>query len=496
MNTPDSGAKPTTVVIFGASGDLTQRKLIPALYNNFKKQRLPQDIRIIGVARRDWTDGFFRERLRDGVRDNSAATYDDATWVALEGKLHYFQGNLDSAEDYGRLQTHLTVLENGAADRLYYLATAPEYYGPACGHLAAAGMNSDAGGLRSIIIEKPFGEDLASAQALNERVHAAFREHQVYRIDHYMGKETAQNILFLRFANTLFEPVWNRRYVSNIQVTVAETVDVGHRAGYYDKAGVLRDMFQNHLLQLLALVAMEPPASLNADAIRNEKAKVLGSIRPIHLDNTVRAQYGGYRAAEGVAPDSSTPTYAALKLHIDNWRWKGVPFYLRSGKAMAERTSTIIVEFQAPPDIMFKLGENRGFTPNMLSICIQPNEGMQLRFETKVPDTVAESHSVNMNFQYRDAFPGVILPDAYERLLLDALKGDASLFARSDEIEAAWRLIDPVLRGYENSPEVSPVCGYPVGSWGPAEADALLAREGHVWRSGCQSCGEGLCAIP
>jgi glucose-6-phosphate 1-dehydrogenase len=496
MSTPDTGTKPTTVVIFGASGDLTQRKLIPALYNNFKKQRLPQDIRIIGVARRDWTDGFFRERLRDGVRDNSAATYDDATWAAMEGKLHYFQGNLDSAEDYGRLQTHLTALENGAADRLYYLATAPEYYGPACGHLAAAGMNNDAGGQRSIIIEKPFGEDLASAQALNERVHAAFREHQIYRIDHYMGKETAQNILFLRFANTLFEPVWNRRYVSNIQVTVAETVDVGHRAGYYDKAGVLRDMFQNHLLQLLALVAMEPPASLNADAIRNEKAKVLGTIRPIHLENTVRAQYEGYRAAQGVAPDSSTPTYAALKLHIDNWRWKGVPFYLRSGKAMAERTSTIIVEFQAPPDIMFKLGENGRFTPNMLSICIQPNEGMQLRFETKVPDTVAESHSVNMNFQYRDAFPGVILPDAYERLLLDALKGDASLFARSDEIEAAWRLIDPVLRGYENSPEVSPVCGYPVGSWGPAEADALLAREGHVWRSGCQSCGEGLCAIP
>jgi glucose-6-phosphate 1-dehydrogenase len=312
-----------------------------------------------------------------------------------------------------------------------------------------------------------------------------------------MGKETAQNILFLRFANTLFEPVWNRRYVSNIQVTVAETVDVGHRAGYYDKAGVLRDMFQNQLLQLLALVAMEPPASLNADAIRNEKAKVLGTIRPIHLDNTVRAQYGGYRAADGVAPSSGTPTYAALKLHIDNWRWKGVPFYLRSGKAMAERTSTIIVEFQAPPDIMFKLGENRGFTPNMLSICIQPNEGMQLRFETKVPDTVAESHSVNMNFQYRDAYPGVILPDAYERLLLDALKGDASLFARSDEIEAAWRLIDPVLRGYEATPEVSPICGYPVGSWGPTEADALLAKEGHVWRSGCQSCGGGaFCTIP
>ncbi len=497
MSGPERQSTPTTVVIFGASGDLTQRKLIPALYNNFKKRRLPEGIRIIGVARRDWTDDYFRARLRDGVRENSAASHDDATWSELEGKLHYFQGNLDSAEDYQRLQAHLNALESGPADRLYYLATAPEYYGPACGHLAAAGMNSDAQGRRSIIIEKPFGEDLASAQTLNAQVHAAFREDQVYRIDHYMGKETAQNILFLRFANTLFEPVWNRRYVSNIQVTVAETVDVGHRAGYYDKAGVLRDMFQNHLLQLLALVAMEPPASLNADAIRNEKAKVLGAIRPIHLANTVRAQYEGYRAAEGVAPSSATPTYAALKLHIDNWRWKGVPFYLRSGKAMADRSSTIIVEFQAPPDIMFKLGENECFTPNMLSICIQPNEGMQLRFETKVPDTVAESHSVNMNFQYRDAYPGVILPDAYERLLLDALKGDASLFARSDEIEAAWRLIDPVLSGYKTSPDLSPICSYPVGSWGPSAADDLLVRGGHVWRSGCQSCGGGtLCTIP
>ncbi len=496
MNASDTNAKTTTVVIFGASGDLTQRKLIPALYNNFKKGRLPEDIRIIGVARRDWSDAFFRDHLRGGAKDHSALSYDDATWSALEGKLHYFRGNLDSADDYRALHTHLNGLEGGPANRLYYLATAPEFYGPACGYLAAAGMNDETQGQRRIIIEKPFGEDLASAQALNGQVHESFREDQVYRIDHYLGKETAQNILFLRFANTLFEPVWNRQYISNIQVTVAESVDVGHRTGYYDKAGVLRDMFQNHLLQLLALVTMEPPASLNADAIRNEKAKLLGAIRPIHLGNTVRAQYEGYRAAEGVAPESATPTYAALKLHIDNWRWKGIPFYLRSGKALAERTSTIIVEFQAPPDIMFKLSENRSSTPNLLSICIQPNEGVQLRFETKVPDTVAESHSVNMNFQYRDAFPGVTLPDAYERLLLDALKGDAALFARSDEIEAAWRLIDPVLSGWTDSPTLSPMQDYPVGSWGPVAADELLAKEGHVWRSGCQSCGEGLCAIP
>ena len=498
MNDPGTQTRSTSVVIFGASGDLTQRKLIPALYNNFKKRRLPGDMRIIGVARRDWTDDFFREHLHEGVKEQSSVSHDEATWSELAGRIHYFRGNLDSPEDYHRLQAHLNTLEGGPADRLYYLATAPEYYGPACGHLAAADMNNDAQGRRSIIIEKPFGEDLASALTLNEQVHAAFREHQVFRIDHYMGKETAQNILFLRFANTFFEPVWNRRYVSNIQVTVAETVDVGHRAGYYDKAGVLRDMFQNHLLQLLALVAMEPPASLNADAIRNEKAKVLGAIRPIPPGNTVRSQYEGYRAAEGVAPDSATPTYAALKLHIDNWRWKNVPFYLRSGKAMAERISTIIVEFQAPPDIMFKLRQNEGFTPNMLSICIQPNEGVQLRFETKVPDTVADSHSVNMNFQYRDAYPGLVLPDAYERLLLDALKGDASLFARSDEIEAAWRLIDPVLSGWAVSPKDPPLQTYPVGSWGPAAADELLAKRGHVWRSGCQSCGEegALCTIP
>ena len=487
-NQTDSKTKPITVVIFGASGDLTQRKLIPALLSLYRKGRLPANTRIVGFARRPWTDDDFRDRLRAGV-DQFAGGVDEATWDAFAANVKYVRGNLDVADDYENLQTSLHEMEDGAANRLYYMATSPSFFIPIVENLGGLGMARQEDGWRRFVIEKPFGHDLASAHALNEAIHAVFEENQVYRIDHYLGKETAQNVLFFRFANAIFEPVWNRRYVDHIQITVSEQVDVGHRAGYYDTAGVLRDMFQNHLLQLLTLVAMEPPASFNADAVRNEKVKVLSAVQAIAPGDVVHAQYDGYCQTEGVASGSCTPTYAALKLIINNWRWQGVPFYLRSGKALAEKSSEITIQFQRPPHVMFDLPSDKRLTPNVLSLCIQPDEGIHLKFQTKVPDSAQEMRSVDMDFHYSASFEGA-LPDAYERLLLDALKGDASLFARSDEIETAWRLIDPVLRVCEN-PDAPPLATYEVGSWGPVEADDFMARDGRVWRHGCSEQATG-----
>ena len=343
----------TTIVIFGASGDLTRRKLIPSLFSLYQKNRLPEPFNIVGYARREWDDDAFRERMQGGVQAFSKS-YGPDHWGTFARRLHYQRGDLTAAEDFADLDNRLNTMEAGASHRLYYLAIAPRFFAQAVAQLGNANMAQPEHGWCNIVIEKPFGRDLASANDLGKAIHNVFTEDQVYRIDHYLGKETAQNIITLRFANTIFEPIWNRNYIDNVQITVAESVDVGHRAGYYDKAGVLRDMFQNHLLQLLTLIAMEPPAPYNATTLRNEKVKVLSAIRPITLTDTVRAQYEGYLDAPNVPSDSQTPTYAALKLGIDNWRWKDVPFYLRSGKALHKKISEVTIEFKLPPYRMFR----------------------------------------------------------------------------------------------------------------------------------------------
>ena len=475
----------TSIVIFGGTGDLAQRKLLPALFQLACKGRLPDGIRIVGVARQEQSDDSFRRLMEQSVRELADLAPRNSEWSNFAKNLFFVRGDIDDPELYLRLKQRLEEIEGANANRLFYLSVAPRFFGTAVENLGESGLAAVDGGWRRVVIEKPFGRDLESAQALNNTVHRVFEEKQVYRIDHYLGKETVQNLMVFRFSNTIFEPVWNRNYVDNVQITAAETVPVGGRAGYYDQSGVLRDMVQNHLLQLLTMVAMEPPSAMDAFSLRNQKVEVLRAIRRWNPGETAQnaafGQYRGYLSEKGVAPDSAVATYAALRLYVDNWRWQGVPFYLRTGKAMAEKVTEILIQFRRPPHMMFPVGPEQEPSPNMLSLCLQPDEGVHLRFGVKVPDQGMLMEPESMEFHYDSAFKDQAIPEAYERLLHDALEGDASLFIRSDHIEEAWRIVEPLLEGQANlRPQI-----YEEDTWGPESADDLLSQLGHSWQRVC-----------
>ncbi len=476
-----------TMVIFGASGDLTSRKLIPALYRQFQRGRLPNPTRIVGVSRSAFTTEQWRAQLTESTSKYVKDDFHNDTWEAFSQNIFYQPGDIGCEDDFHKLAGFLTEVEGSqTTDRVYYLSTMPQLYAAAIAQLGKAGLNDEKNGHRRVVIEKPFGTDLASAKVLNESIHQTFREDQIYRIDHYLGKETVQNILVFRFGNTIFEPLWNRNYVDHVQITVAEEVKVGRRGDYYDKAGILRDMFQNHILQLMMVTAMEAPVRYTGEMVRDEKVKVLQSVRPYKgsdfAEFGVRGQYTGYSEEQGIPDDSQTETFAALKLYIDNWRWKGVPFYLRSGKGMSCRSTQIVIQFREPPHMLFE--ERKSFRPeaNKIVIQIQPAEGLQLYFQSKVPDSDMKLRLSELDFKFDTS--GKELPDAYQRLLLDALVGDPGLFARSDEVEQAWRIIDPIISAWK-SPAAPTLNPYEPGMWGPEQCTEWMHAQGRNWFDVC-----------
>jgi glucose-6-phosphate 1-dehydrogenase len=482
-------ATPLTVVIFGASGDLTSRKLIPAFFNLAQKGRLPPETRILGTSRTLFSDEAFRDHLADKTKymfTGVGEPFDATRWTEFAQRIHYVSADATQPDGLRPVMDWFTAHEGpGGGRRLYYLSVAPEIYPDLASRLGEAGLNQELGGFRRLVIEKPFGHDQASAVALNTALHRHWREDQLYRIDHYLGKDTVQNILVFRFANTLFEPLWNFQYIDHVQITVAEKVTVGRRGAYYDSSGVLRDMIQNHLLQILTMVAMEDPTRYTADNLRNEKMKVLSAIavRPPSAAgrSVVVGQYAGYRAEPGVAPNSRTPTFAALRLDVENRRWRGVPFYLRSGKGLKSRYSEVMIQFRCPSHLMFPLPPGEVIKCNRITIVIQPNEGIHLNFQTKVPDVDGvRLQPRDLAFDYKSAYHDKVLPEAYERLLLDAIQGDAALFMRADEIERAWEIMDPIIAATEH-PDGPPLEEYPIGSEGPACAAKLLDADGRTW---------------
>ena len=477
---------PLSLVIFGATGDLTARKLAPSLFRMASKGRLPAEAKIVGSARTPLTDDAYRDRLGKAVREFAKSDFDENKWRTFAGRLFYVPG--DAAKPGGLDNLKAWLEKNGGGDggrRLFYLAVAPTLYADIVRQLGAEGLNRSGGeGWSRLIIEKPFGRDLASAHQLNAVLREHFQENQIYRIDHYLGKETVQNVLVFRFANTLFEPVWNFNFIDHVQITVSETVKMEGRGDYYDHSGVLRDMFQNHLLQLLTMTAIEAPARFTADMLRNEKVKVLDAVPVLTPEEaakfTVAGQYAGYHAEKGVAADSRTPTFAVVQLFVENWRWRGVPFYLRSGKALKQRRSEIVVQFRCPPHLMFPLPPGTTLQCNRLTIAVQPDEGIDLSFESKVPDDGGVTlRPADLRFRYRDAYPDAPIPEAYERLIQDAIGGDAHLFMRSDEIERGWEIMDPYIAAVESGAVKEEE--YAVGSEGPRCCDQMLATAGRTW---------------
>ncbi len=488
-------AEPCVVVIFGATGDLTKRKLVPALYSLMQQRLLPAEFAVLGFSRPEMTDEEFRQMMRESYEEHGdSELFDEAVWNSFVSGLFYMSGDFADAEAFAHLRARLEQIdtERGTeGNRLFYLSTAPSFFGLIAEQLGKAGLNQGRGWTR-LIVEKPFGYDLESARELNKQLASVFNEEQIYRIDHYLGKETVQNLLVFRFANSIFEPLWNRQYIDHVQLTNAEAIGVEGRGAYYEKAGVVRDMIQNHVFQVVSLIAMEPPATLSAESVRDEKIKAMQAVRPILLeqvdDVAVRGQYGpgyvlgervpGYREEPGVDPQSNTETFAALKLYFDNWRWAGVPFYIRSGKRLPKRVTEIAIQFKEVPHRLFT-ETDEPLEPNVLVIRIQPNEGITLRFGAKLPGQAMRIRWVNMDFRYGSSF-GVHTPEAYERLLLDCILGDSTLFARRDMTERGWEIVTPILEAWKAPATDFP--NYEAGTWGPPAAFELIERDGKRWR--------------